>query len=159
MNQSAAAEILSQRVNCLLLPVKNKQLLVPVSTIAEVVNPLFKPDEKDATPESYGTITWREQEIPLLSYEGINGEAKLDWILVSRVAVFNAIEDGISLGFYGLALSGIPHPLQVADDSKLTLTKSDKAGDPLMSYEGDGLRGVVPDFVHLEKIAASHKGK
>jgi chemosensory pili system protein ChpC len=141
-------------VNALLLPVSETSLLVPMSAVAEVVGsgisvfPLDKPD-----PKIYGWINWRNQRLPLLSFEGISGALPVDFDTHSLVVILNAIESASSRGFYGLALQGFPRRVKVAGkDSNVSILKLDKRG---AAYDAGniGEPALIPDFKLLEKVS------
>jgi len=62
-------------VPSLLIPLAHSQLLVPTVTVAEMI-PFQWPDHDSEAPDWYlGNIMWREQSVPLVCYEVLNGEA------------------------------------------------------------------------------------
>lgn len=154
MSKENIKAVLNPVVNALLLPVVDTSLLVPMSAVAEVVGSgisvslLNKPD-----PKIHGWISWRNQYLPLLSFEGIIGTPPRTFTNDSLVVILNAIELASSRGFYGLVLQGLPHRVKIADtDSNVAVSKVDLQG---VAYDAGsiGEPAVIPDFKFLEKIS------
>lgn len=104
---------LPEQVAGLLVPMSKVVLLLPNVSIAEVVG--FSDVETIGNkPEWYlGNISWREISIPLVSYEGINGQTIAAINGESRIVIVNGIENNNKLAFYGLVCQGIPRLTRV----------------------------------------------
>ena len=145
------------RVNSLLLPTAVTGLLLPMTAVAEVLtcNALDFPADP-SSPWLYGWITWREQSIPLISWESITGgEAPALKSNSGPVAVINAIGPAAHLGFIGLRLEHFPRPVHVEDKDLLdsTGTEAQEAG-VLMRASLDGVPAVVPELSLIERCCA-----
>ncbi|MGD9659923.1 MAG: chemotaxis protein CheW [Porticoccaceae bacterium] len=118
MNQTALkTDNLPDRIPCLLAPLSERKLLLPITAVAEVINTITMPEAgKDGTA-LYGWMTWRDQRIPLISLEAVLGAAKPQLKLENRMAIINAIGAAAGLGFYAILLQGLPTPVQVNSDS------------------------------------------
>lgn len=124
MNQVVEkAELLPDRISCLVLPLVGQRLLVPLTAIAEVVSTGSSPVGGNSDGLFYGWINWREQRIPLISLEVLNGDGRPPLAEFNRIAVFNAVGDLASLGFYGIRLDAIPQPVHVT--AQTVLAQSD----------------------------------
>lgn len=150
MNETvqAATETSVDRVSGLVLTLSDRRLLVPITAVAEVVNSVAVIREEGVDGEPlYGWIDWREERIPLLSFEALAGAERPALDSGSRMVVLNAIHDVAELGFYALLLRALPHPLQVTPETRLR-----ECGDALLTMETPDEDGVVsiPDFVGLE---------
>lgn len=156
MNSSAEEALSPDRLGCLVLPVGGQQLLLPITAIAEVINPFFRPDADLEQRGVLGWITWRDQLIPLLSYEGLNGEENPDWESIERIAVINAVGVAARTGFWSLALTGIPKSFLVSEDTPLKHLEITARGKPVMSAVlDDGSEAFVPDLEFLEGVVAA----
>jgi chemosensory pili system protein ChpC len=140
-------------VSALLLALANKSLLVPLSAVAEVTNndmtitPMENPDDR-----FYGWITWRDQPLPLLSFEGLSGETPLPLTTQSRVVILNAIGAAAERGFYGLVVQGYPQRVNVVDSDEGLVEKSKDI--PGVLYEVvEGELALIPDFEYLERLS------
>ena len=143
----------SEAVSALLLVLANKSLLVPLSAVAEVTNndmtitPLEEPDDR-----FYGWITWRDQQLPLLSFEGLLGARPLPLTAQTRVVILNAIGAAAERGFYGLVVQGYPQRVNIVETDDAPIVKSKDV--PGVLYEViEGEAALIPDFEYLEKLS------
>ncbi len=142
-------------VSAFLLPIEKHTLMVPMAAVAEVTNydmtvlPLAKQDDR-----FYGWITWRDQQLPLFSFEGLLDETPLPLTPQSRVVIFNAIGAAEHRGFYGLVVQGYPQRVNIldTDDARSTLEPSDVS---CLLYEIEVAKqsALIPDFEYLEALS------
>jgi chemosensory pili system protein ChpC len=148
--------VLPERVNSLVLPLADMELLVPVTAIAEVVagNYPREPGEQE-TSWCYGWITWRDQHIPLISFEAMMDHPRPEPQNHSRIAVFNAVGDFASTGFFAMLLSDYPSPLAITEENALTpITDEGPASGLLMMGNIAGRDLSVPDLALVERLCA-----
>ncbi|PCH51460.1 MAG: hypothetical protein COC20_05655 [Cellvibrionales bacterium] len=143
----------SDAVSALLLVLANNSLLVPLSAVAEVANndmaiaPLENPDDR-----FYGWIMWRDQQLPLLSFEGILGETPVPLTAQSRVVILNAVGAAAERGFYGLVVQGYPQRVNIVDnDEELTKKLEDIPGVLYQVVQEEA--ALIPDFEYLERLS------
>ena len=149
------------QVNSLLLPVVDNVLLAPQVAVAEVLNwgeqgaDDLLPDKADTSPHCYGWINWRDQTIPLLSFDSIYSGQRplLDKEL--KIVICNAVFKASATGFYALLVSNFPRALRLSMEGEMVLesTPSDKPGAQ-MQVSVDGEEVLIPDFEYLEQIVA-----
>ncbi len=153
MSQAPTASHTPQAVNSLLLPLGDRNLLLPSVALAELINQ--RPVEpRPGTPDWYlGDIVWRDLCLPLLSFEtAASGVAPAAPSTGARIAVINAIGGRPQLKFFALLVQGIPRPCKL--DGSLA-----PAGAPLASLEldsavVDGEVVRIPDLIALEQKLA-----
>lgn len=151
-----ASTPLPDQVNCLLLPVTGRQLLVPVTTVAEVISPVMPPQDSRAEGAFYGWINWRDQSLPLISYEVLCcSQPRLPWGEVAKIAVLNAIGRASSSGFYALALSASPRPVTVFPDTALHEPEHSGAAAPKLRALLEEGEAEVPNVDYLEDVVAT----
>ncbi len=150
MNDTAqsSSETSVDRVSGLVLTLENRQLLVPITAVAEVVNTIETPQEDAAGGALYGWINWREERIPLLSFEALAGGQRPALDSGDRMVVLNAIEDVAEQGFYALLLQALPHPLQITPETRLEQDHSDAL--ILMETAVEDGTAAVPDLAAVE---------
>ncbi|MCK9505212.1 MAG: chemotaxis protein CheW [Porticoccaceae bacterium] len=159
MNQTALkTESLPDRIPCLLAPLSDRKLLLPITAVAEVINTITMPEAGQDGTALYGWMTWRDQRIPLISFEAALGGAKPQLKLENRMAIINAIGDASGLGFYAILLQGLPTPIQVNGDS---LRESDEAKQKLvlMTVQLGEEKATVADFSAVEAVVAAFSKK
>ena len=103
-----------ETLSALLIPISGGALLVPSAALAEMI-PFSTLETQEEGPEwLLGQISWRDQTIPVVSFERANGEVLPEGRDNARFAIMNRVSDKGDLRFYALVVQGIPHPLSVA---------------------------------------------
>jgi chemosensory pili system protein ChpC len=155
----AKADAALLQVNSLLLPVTETVLLVPQLAVAEVLSSGdlvaadLQRDEIGVSPHCYGWIRWRDQSVPLLSFDSLyKGQCpSLDEDL--QVVICNAVFNAAASGFYALVLSGFPRAIRLSLESEMELTGSPSEQDGVqMVVSIDGEEVLIPDFEFIEEI-------
>ena len=152
MSQNSVATLQqSNEIPCLLLPLIDTTLLVPTVTVAEMA-PMHPPKEvEDAPTWLYGMYYWREIEVPLLSYEALNGMPVPALNMSGRVAVFNNTGVDDKLSFIAIATQGIPRMARVGENDIVQDMERFKNTVDLMMVKVGMEEFVIPDVSALEK--------
>lgn len=148
-NQVAALAKNSE-IPCLLIPLVDQILLVPTVTVAEMapVQPLAQVEGAPAW--LYGMYRWRELDIPLISYEVLNGGTPVPLNTGGRIAVLNntGVSDG--LHFIAIAAQGIPRMARVGESDIVENTEQPKGPMDLMPVKVGMEEFVIPNISALE---------
>jgi chemosensory pili system protein ChpC len=133
----------------LLLPLADRNLILPNVAIAELID--YQPGTFDLdTPAWYlGLVTWRDRQIPLLSFESACGSKTVIGDR-ARIVVLNALGGRPQLKFIGLLVQGIPRSYKL--DSQLSYVDV-----PLCPLEKAAVQiaeqvAKVPDLLGLEEL-------
>jgi len=100
----------------LLIPLQGERLLVPRVCVAEVIAFIEpeRPGENGELPEWYlGRVDWNTRRVPVVSFEGMSGEAVKKRAGRTRIVVFHALGDELPVGYYGLITQGFPQLVRV----------------------------------------------
>lgn len=160
MNQTALEqEALPDRVACLVATLSDRKLLLPITAVAEVINTVTMPEAGQDNSALYGWIRWREQRIPLLSFEAALGGDKPALKFENRMAVLNGIGDARDIGYYAILLQGLPKPVQVNAETIREDESSDNDQFTLAQAAVGEDRVVIPNLMAVEAIAASFAKK
>jgi len=102
-------------INSLIVPLCEQQFVIPQTGLAEVIAREMPETVGSEAQWLKGLINWRGQQIPVVSLEelcGRNGDvASKD----SRYVVLYGVEKIPGLNYYAVEVSGIPHPVKLAD--------------------------------------------
>lgn len=138
-------------VASLLLPLAEQLLLLPNVTVAEIV-PLSRLKAVDNAPDWHlGNFVWREQTLPLVSYEALNGDLRPQVAPRSRVAVLNTTGLSDELPFLALLTQGLPRLARVNEDEIREREGGEKKNFDLMPVSIAGEEAVIPDVPRLEQ--------
>ncbi len=103
----------------LLIPLQGERLLVPRVCVAEVIAFVEpeRPGENGALPQWYlGRVDWNARRVPVVSFEGMSGEIPKKRAGRTRIVVFHAFSDQLTVGYYGLITQGFPQLVRVNPD-------------------------------------------
>lgn len=102
------SDALPREIRCVLVPVGNARLLLPNSTIAEVITQTRAEPLLDAPAWLLGRIAWRGWRVPLVSFTQLAGTEEGDAELSVRVAVLKALGGNPKLPFIAVLTQGFP---------------------------------------------------
>ena len=134
----------------LLLPLADRNLILPNVAVAELID--YQPPgtfDLDTPPWYLGRVTWRERQIPLLSFESACGN-KVVIGERARIVILNALGGRPELKFIALLVQGIPRSYKL--DSQLSYVDV-----PLCSLEQAAVQvgeqvAKVPNLLALEEL-------
>lgn len=106
-----------ETVRSLWVPLAELRLLVPNVAIAEVIN--YQPlDVVENGPQwLLGRLTWREQELPVVSMEQLLGFDSPQMVRGARISVLNSVKADTDLPFFAIVTAGIPRLFNAAADA------------------------------------------
>lgn len=142
----------STLVSSLMIPVQNKNLLVPNVVVAEVIE-LQDLIPADGLPEwCSGYTEWRGERLPVVNFEVINNQSRGVDADTSRLAVFNAVSGASSNLFFGVVIQSIPRMLKlteadVREDKQAQVGQAEK-----MSVVTQLGKAVIPDLDYVESL-------
>ena len=147
-----------QSVRCLLLPLKGTAVLLPNAAVAEIIT-YQAPDSVPGSPNWFlGLLAWRNQVIPMISYEAIVGGEPAGIGRNSRIVVLKAVGEGGELGFYAIVTSGFPR-LMVLGSESLDYSEEQVQDNELIiaRLDLDGTNVDIPDLDRLEQVLVASK--
>lgn len=103
-------------LHCLLIPLESEKIILPNTAVAEVIT-YVNPEPIDNAPDwLLGKISWRDQVIPLLSYESASGMERTGQS-ARRIAVLNTLNGSANLPYIAIIIQGIPQLRLIQEDS------------------------------------------
>ena len=136
-------------LTCLLLPLADRYLLLPNVAIAELIGWQHGDPSSDSPPWHLRQITWRDHQLPLISFEAACG-GPLVIGERARIVILNTLGGDPDFKFMAMVVQGIPRSYKV--DSQLSFVDV-----PLCPLEraavqvGDHV-AKIPDLLALEKL-------
>lgn len=114
-------------VHCMLIPLRQHYLLLPNTTVAEVI-PLPKRILDHAGHQQdfiIGKCQWRDSVLPVIDLENLIGEpADADSRDANKLCIVNGISDGAEIDHYALPCCGAPQ-LITLNEAALQTTPQD----------------------------------
>ncbi len=145
-----------QEIASLLVPLHDCLLLLPNVSVAEIV-PISQVSPVEGAPDWYlGTCIWREQKVPVLSYEALNGEPKAGFSSRARFAVLNSTGISDELPFIAIVTQGLPRLARV-NEEEIREREGDKKPFELMYVSWAGEDAVIPDVSRIEQTLLDYR--
>lgn len=148
-----SSELIAQdevsEVASLLIPLHEKQLVLPNVTVAEII-PYRSP-----TPISehanwlLGQLEWRNIHIPVLAYEILNG-GSVPPIEGARLAVVNGTGAKRNLPFYAILIQGIPKLTHIKEDDVVAVEAMHSGAYDQMAVSLFGEQAMIPNLEMIE---------
>jgi len=140
-------------ISSMLLGIDGRYLLLPGVSVAEIVN--FVPPEPDYDEEVpawfLGNIYWRNQRVPLVSYEAITEGRVPSTTSHCRIAVMNNTGISDQLRFFAILLRATPKLLRLTpDEIVVDHEKTLEEGEKLHVLVA-GESAVIPDIQFIEQ--------
>lgn len=150
-NAPKRVEQKKEDIPSLMLPLSGRVLLVPTVSVAEIVH-FETPKAVVNSPDwLLGTMMWRELEIPLISYEVLNGEDDPGVNALTRVTVLNNSGLSEDLNFYALVTQGTPKLSRITEDD-VELNKGAKVSDfETLAVLVESEEMCIPDLSKIER--------
>lgn len=141
----------------MLLPVHDRQLLLPGVSVAEIVNYSY-PDCPDNAPAwLLGYIQWRQMAVPLLSFEMLNQQDAPNYSGVPRIAVLNNTGLDENVPFIAIVLQGIPRLLRVLPQDLTEVTDTELGAAEVAAMNiSTGETVLLPDISVLEQAYSQY---
>jgi len=136
------------------VPLNGLRLLLPNTCIAEVVTHQPPEPVDDAPPWLLGTMDWRGERIPVISFEAANDAGNAEPGRGARIVVVNGLSGDDTLPFYAILAAGIPRLLTVdreqlsedpapAQELPLALAYVRVEGEPCVIPDQDGIEALL----------------
>ena len=136
----------------LLIPMHGRPWVVPNIVVAEII-PLRQPDRPGHGPEwLLGWLSWRDEDIPLLSFEKLNESGQVTIGPEARIAVINTVTG--KLKFYAVIIQGIPRQSRIGKEDLVEEPVENGPAESMYVQMGGDL-AVIPD---LDAIARALSG-
>ncbi len=137
-------------LHCLLISLQGVKILLPNTAVAEVIG-YTTPETIENAPEwMLGNITWRDENVPLLSFEQLSGMGEREHV-VNRIAVLNTLNGNPHVPYIALPIQSIPQ-LRLIQESSIVLTEKDEQTDGVAaSIDFFGESVLIPDLDTLEQ--------
>ncbi len=135
-------------LHCLLIPLQGVKILLPNTAVAEVIAYVTPESVENAPDWLLGNIIWRDEKVPLLSFELLVGEQERS---VQRIAVLNTLNGNPDLPYMALSIQGIPQ-LRLIQEAGIVVTEMDSKTDAVAaSIDFAGESVLIPDLDDLEQ--------
>ncbi len=154
MSGELQSAIAANELATLLIPMSGKQLVLPNVTVAEII-PYIEPQADEDKPDWFlGAFNWRNIDVPLISFEVINGESVDHQGNERRIAVLNGLVDNQRLPFCGIVTGGVPRLMRIMPDEVSADENATAGPSELSRVLVSGEKAAIPnvDFIQQEVL-------
>lgn len=107
---------LPREIRGVMLPVTGGRVLVPNTTMAEVITYAHPTLVEDAPPWLLGRLAWRGWGLPVLAFSAMAGVADEETTGNARVAILKALNGHARLPYFGMLTQGFPRLTLISED-------------------------------------------
>jgi len=142
-----------KEIHCMLIPTDLETLLLPTSTMAEVID-YSTPEPMDSTPPwLLGQVEWESRQVPVFSFSAlINGTDVGEIPPKPKIMILKSLSGSARLPYLGLVLGGLPRQVNIKED-KLVETGDEKKSLGVYSrIMVDESEAIIPDLDRLTHL-------
>lgn len=156
-----SVEVITQdgitEVASLIIPLHDKQLVLPNVTVAEIIPYRAPTAISDHAGWLLGQLEWRNIHIPVISYELINGSG-VPPIEGARLAVINGTGTNRNLPFYAILIQGIPRLAHITEDDIVSVEAMNFGSYDQMAVSLQGEQAMIPNLELIENELLKYIG-
>lgn len=150
----SAVQALPREIRGVMLPVTGGRVLVPNTTMAEVITYAQPTAVADAPPWLLGRLAWRGWGLPVLAFSVLAGVAEHEPAENTRVAILKALSGHARLPYFGVLCQGFPRLTLI---SEATLVPDDASSGGVLAGVREQVRvhdeaAWIPDLGAIEDL-------
>lgn len=148
-------------VDSLFVQLNSDSLLLPMSSVAEVIQHVDCEPQADAPAWLLGWVEWRKQRVPFISLEVLAGGDRQGGSEVSLALVMNTLNhsqnSATGFPFYAIQIQDFPHLVRISEDDQLQeISGTTKTPHTTMKVGLDERVALIPDLESLEKYLSEN---
>jgi chemosensory pili system protein ChpC len=138
-------------LNCLMLPLKDRNMLLPNVTVAEIVPFSHLLTTNSNVDWVLGRVDWRGVTVPVVCYEMLNKQGAPAPNPNARFAIINGVGAHSRMPFYALLIQGIPKLVHVAEKDLQEVDAMNTGEYDARVVTLDQTPVVIPNLDHIEQ--------
>lgn len=145
-------------LRCQLIPIEGDKLILPNTSIAEVII-YAEPELVEGAPAwLLGRLSWRDRSIALVSFEGAAGQALPGSNPRAKIVVINALGGNAEINFFAVVTQGLPQLLMIDEGKIAAIANENETGQLILSrVVVNGEPAIIPDMDALEGMLLACK--
>lgn len=147
-------DALPEPIRCMLVPLKDKLLLVPNTTVIEVTQFPTTTQAEQAPEYWVGYCSWRSQQLPVIDLDALLDQRASDTGNVSHLCILKGINEAAGLNLYSLSCYAPPQLINIDSDTLQNLAESDAHWLYGQFSIGNKL-ALIPNLDELESTISS----
>lgn len=151
MSQSLTKTNTPDQIDCLLIPLKDKNLILPNVAVAEIVPFSHLLTTASNVDWMLGRIDWRGVPIPVVCYEMLCNQGAPAPNPNARFAIINGVGDHAQMPFYAMLVQGIPRLMHISQDDVKPVEAFNIGTFDKSSVSIDQEAAIIPDLDLVEQ--------
>lgn len=145
-------------IKSLLLPMKTSSIIVPNTSIAEIVSVEHVLPVNDAPTWMLGYLSWRRRSVPLISFDAVQ-QGEPDFLTPrSKIAVLYSISDDATFPYMALLMQKAPKVISITEDIIKQAGADHNSGNIKLVLKNVVVNdNVVADILDLKAVEATFK--
>jgi len=141
------------QIHCMLIPTDPETLLLPTSTMAEVIDYSIPIPMDEVPPWLLGQVEWESRQVPVFNFSAlINGTDVGEVPASSKIMILKSLSDSARMPYLGLLLGGLPQPV-IIKEAKLVETGDEKKSLGVFSrITVDESEAIIPDLDRITHL-------
>lgn len=143
----------AREVHCMLIPTEQETLLLPTSTMAEVID-FVQPTPMESSPGwLLGQVEWENRQVPVFSFSDlINGTDVSNVPSKSKIMVLKSLSKSARMPYLGLLLTDLPRPVVIKESNLVEIGDEKKSLGAYRWISVDELDAIIPDLDRLTHL-------
>ena len=143
----------AMEIHCMLIPTNPEILLLPTSTMAEVIDYSTPEPMAEAPPWLLGQVEWESRQVPIFSFSAlINGTDVGEVPSKSKIMILKSLSDSARVPYLGLLLGDLPQPVIIKEDKLVETGDEKKALGVYSRITVDESEAIIPDLDRLTHL-------
>jgi len=145
--------IQDNEIRAVLIPIHNGQLLLPNASVAEIISYQTPEKQPDSPDWLLGMVAWRQQQVPLICFDGQVGMAPKQIGVRARIAICNALGQNPARPYIAILTQTIPRLVRVSEEVIETDPGFQELGETVIQQVLiNGEKAWIPDLDVVESL-------
>jgi len=143
----------SPEIHCMFIPTELETLLLPTTTMAEVID--FTPPEpmESAPPWLLGRVEWENRQVPVFSFSALINASDVGEVSArSKIMILKSLSDSARMPYLGMLLADLPRPVTVREDALVETGDEKKSLGVFSRISVEDQEAIIPDLDRLTHL-------
>ena len=143
----------SPEIHCMFIPTELETLLLPTTTMAEVID--FIPPEpmESAPPWLLGRVEWESRQVPVFSFSALINASDVSGVSArSKIMILKSLSGSARMPYLGMLLADLPRPVTVREDALVETGDEKKSLGVFSRISVEDQEAIIPDLDRLTHL-------
>lgn len=141
-------------LDCLLVPLKDRNLIMPNVSVAEVIPFSHLLTTNASTDWMLGRLDWRGTLVPAICYEILNGQPAPAPNPDARFIIVNNAGGSGEISFYAILVQGIPRLMHLNESDLQQVDAMGMGSFDQVAVTIEGVTAMIPNLIGIEDIVS-----